>query len=578
MQLDEVLSLISSKTGFEPKKSNNGFMACCPAHDDKNPSLSVSETADGTILIKCFAGCYTKDICSAIGIESKDLFPDHLVLQKSNTSKKRKITEYEYKDEQGHTIFKKVRVEPAKDGSAKAFFFSRKDKNNKDIFDCKGCRKLLYHLPEILDGIKKGKPICFVEGEKDADTLMSLGLIATTSPTTSRWEQEFTDILKDADVIILYDYDRTGFKRRDSLSNALHGKVKTLKVVDLPGLEFKESHGEDVSDWLQKGNTIQQLVDIVNKTPFYIPITKVDNNKIRVISMEEFLNLEIPKREMLLYPFLPTQGLALLYAKRGVGKTHVALGISYAVASGGSFLKWNAPIAKKVLYIDGEMPAILMQERLSKILSADIQNKPPAGFLNFITPDLQEEYMPDLSTQEGRDAISKFIEDNDLVIVDNVSTLFRCGVENDAESWAPVQNWALELRRKGKSVLFVHHAGKSGKQRGTSKKEDILDAVIKLEHPMDYKPDQGARFEVHFEKTRNFYGEDAIPFQVQLEEDADGILRWNISNVTVNEEIFSVVQMKNKGKTIAQITEETNLSKSKVETRIKKAKQLGFLS
>ena len=60
--------------------------------------------------------------------------------------------------------------------------------------------------------------------------------------------------------------------------------------------------------------------------------------------------------------------------------------------------------------------------------------------------------------------------------------------QNDAESWVPVAEWALELRRQGKAVLFVAHAGKSKQQRGTSKKDDVMDVVIKLGHTQDYQP------------------------------------------------------------------------------------------
>ena len=52
----------------------------------------------------------------------------------------------------------------------------------------------------------------------------------------------------------------------------------------------------------------------------------------------------------------------------------------------------------------------------------------------------------------------------------------------------PVQEWILQLRRRGISVLIVHHAGKGGDQRGTSAKEDVLDTVIKLSRPDDYNP------------------------------------------------------------------------------------------
>ncbi len=173
------------------------------------------------------------------------------------------------------------------------------------------------------------------------------------------------------------------------------------------------------------------------------------------ISIDDFLNIDFPKREMLLSPFLPEQGLCLIYAKCGVGKTHVALGIAYAVASGGTFLKWKAPHPKKVLYVDGEMPATSMQERLRRIeISQDVK-LPSPDYFKLITPDLQEGPMPDLSTQEGRNLIEEHIEDRDLIIIDNISTLFKSGIENDAESWKPGQEWALSLHRRGKSVLFT---------------------------------------------------------------------------------------------------------------------------
>lgn len=61
------------------KVKENGpgrWLACCPAHQDRSPSLAVRETSDGTILMKCFAGCPTGDVLAAIGLELKDLFPE----------------------------------------------------------------------------------------------------------------------------------------------------------------------------------------------------------------------------------------------------------------------------------------------------------------------------------------------------------------------------------------------------------------------------------------------------------------------------------------------------------------------
>jgi len=70
MMIDQILERL-----HKVHKNGSGYMACCPAHEDKNPSLRVTER-DDKILIKCFSGCETRDIVSAIGLELKDLFAD----------------------------------------------------------------------------------------------------------------------------------------------------------------------------------------------------------------------------------------------------------------------------------------------------------------------------------------------------------------------------------------------------------------------------------------------------------------------------------------------------------------------
>lgn len=487
-----------------------------------------------------------------------------------------KKTHYAYKDEQGVTLFEKIRIEPGYDGKPKSFYYEREE-NGVTIQNNEGSRKVLYRLPELLDGVSRSQPIFLVEGEKDADNLVEKGLIASTAPVTITWHEEYTQLLKDADVVILYDYDKAGFKRRDLITDRLYGKVKRLRVVDLPDIEYSENHGKDVSDWLAMGNTIAKLLEIVEKTQDYIPSNEQQEaaTSLRAVSIEELFALDLPPREMLLAPFLPSQGLVLLVAKRGVGKTHIALGIAYAVASGGTFLRWNASIAKKVLYVDGEMPAVLMQERL-RMIAAMSNTKADPEFFKLITPDLQTLDMPDLAQQEGRDTLEAQIKDFDLIVLDNISCLFRSGSENEADSWQEAQAWALRLRRQGKSILFIHHAGKNGAQRGTSKKEDALDTVIILKHPEDYKHEQGARFEVQFDKARHFSGDDARSFQVQLVED-NGKWKWEMSNDPEEELLNLIADMKAGGKTILEIMTKTGRTKSQVETLTIKAKARGLL-
>jgi putative DNA primase/helicase len=87
--------------------------------------------------------------------------------------------------------------------------------------------------------------------------------------------------------------------------------------------------------------------------------------RLKVVTVAELLTMEFDPREHVLEPILQTQGTALLYSKRGVGKTLTSLSMGCAVASAGKFLRWQAPKARKVLYVDGEMPAVTMQERLA---------------------------------------------------------------------------------------------------------------------------------------------------------------------------------------------------------------------
>jgi hypothetical protein len=234
------------------------------------------------------------------------------------------------------------------------------------------------------------------------------------------------------------------------------------------------------------------------------------------ISLGDFLQMEFPPREMVLGPWLPVGGLAMLYAPRGIGKTQAALEVAYAAASGGTFLKWSAPQPRSVLIIDGEMPGATLQERLARIASVAPLEPPSPHQLRILASDLHQDGLPDLSNVEDQQRYTSVLRDAELIIIDNLSTLCRSGRENESESWLAVQGWALARRREGRAVLFVHHSGKGGSQRGTSRKEDVLDTVIALRRPEDYSPAEGARFEVHFEKTRGFAGPDAEPFEAAL--------------------------------------------------------------
>lgn len=292
------------------------------------------------------------------------------------------------------------------------------------------------------------------------------------------------------------------------------------------------------------------------------------------MSIADFLAKPYPPRENILAPWLPTQGLAMIYAKRGIGKTQIALEVAYAVASGGMALRWRAPTPRGVLFIDGEMPAVVTRERLAQI-AVVAEREPTAPFL-IMPVDDQQRGVVDLSSFEDQSLLEPHLASVELVIVDNISSCCRTGRENEAEGWTSVQEWALRLRARGKSVLFLHHAGKGGAQRGTSKREDILDTVIALRHPADYDPSTGAQFEVHFEKSRGIYGDDVKPFIAKLGTNAAGGRAWSMCDLEQST-LDKVIDLRREGISRTDIAEHLGIHKSTVSRHLKRAKEGGLV-
>ncbi len=293
-----------------------------------------------------------------------------------------------------------------------------------------------------------------------------------------------------------------------------------------------------------------------------------------MVDAEGLMAARFPPRELLLAPWLLSQSLSMIYAPRGVGKTHVALGIAYALASGGRFLGWGAAQPVPVAYLDGEMPGADLRERVRRIAEA-ADREAQAGLLRFMTPDLQPAgTMPNLYTALGQEDIVTAAGDAKVIIVDNISALVRGGKENEGESWQPVAEWALRMRSSGRSVLFIHHAGKGGQQRGTSKREDLLDTVIALRRPTDYTPDQGARFEIHFEKARALYGEDVTPLEVALTTGPDGRQEWAIRTAADGMD-NSLLEMMGLGLSQMEAARELGVNRSTVIRHLKRLQDEG---
>lgn len=365
----------------------------------------------------------------------------------------------------------------------------------------------------------------------------------------------------------LHDDDKpnTGIEAATKAARAVKG---LLAVPEMDGAKC------DLNDLaVAKGADAVKLIIEKAKAPAGAPET--EQNRIVALSIDELLTRDFPAMEPLLGPWLCKQHLSMVHAWRGVGKTHFALGVAYAVAGGGQFLKWKADKPGRVVYIDGEMAGAAIQARVEAIVrSTPDEHEPPKGFFHIITPDAQPAPMPNLASMLGQAALAPHIADADLIVVDNLSCLMRSGPENDAESWVPVAEWALELRRQGKAVLFVHHDGKSKTQRGTSKKEDIMDVVIKLDHAKDYEAEKGAAFTVEFEKARHLSGPDARDLEAALTLDEQGRQAWvwKDAEMGMSERILKL-NAEAPDMTQTEIAEELGCNRSTVSRALKNARE-----
>ena len=210
----------------------------------------------------------------------------------------------------------------------------------------------------------------------------------------------------------------------------------------------------------------------------------------------------IPPRREIIGDWFKEQDLGFIYAPRGIGKTWLSLGLISAVAGKESFGPWRVHDRPQVLYVDGEMPVEDIHQRLESIGGVDDSVR----VLNHETLFHHERKVLNLTDKEAQDALTRLcLRDGiGILVLDNLSSLFRGVSENDADAWEAVLPWLLDLRRHRVAVVIVAHAGRNGQMRGTSRREDHAFWVIKLEEtPCSGLPRDGARFICRFTKDRN---------------------------------------------------------------------------
>ncbi|TLM66291.1 MAG: hypothetical protein FDZ69_06530 [Deltaproteobacteria bacterium] len=607
--------VIAAALGRYIPKAGGGFMACCPAHNDRSPSLSI-DVKDGKLLYRCMAGCDQRAVGDALKL--RNLFPGKKAPSITSARVEREVWQpvmpvpnsaplpptghfkngnpsarWQYRDVAGKLLGEICRFN--KQGGGKEVLpltFCDSGKRREWRWQAFPEPRPLYGLELIGDA----DHVVVVEGEKTADAARRLlgkkrPVVTWPGGCNAVGKTDWTP-LSGKFVCIWPDADEPGIKAALTVAEILAGLSCVTKIVEPPE---EVSQGWDLADAEAGRWTEQRVREILKaavaaknfrsrhcqgqpeKKGTYDELDReqpAQEGRLRVVDIADFLSLALPPREMLLAPWLPKQGLAMAYAPRGLGKTHFSLGVAYAVASGGTFMRWAADAPRGVLFIDGEMPARVLQERLAAITVS--HDKEPTAPLRIVTPDLQPRGMIDLSRQEDQAELAPFLENISLIIVDNLSTLCRTGKEKDGDDWLPVQGWALQQRAAGRSVLFIHHSGKNGEQRGTSRREDVLDTVVALRRPGDYTPDRGASFEVHFEKARGLYGEDTKPFEATLITAPDGRQHW-VMQPLEDSTVEKVAKLLSEGVRQNDIADLIGVNKGTVSKAKSKAMALGLV-
>ena len=267
MTYDEVI------THFQIKHFSRDKAQCiCPAHNDREASLTISRGAKGTV-VHCHAGCETADVLGAVGLSMKDLFDDAPI---QNTGErwrsyvegreKRQIEAvYRYVDLNGTYAFTRLRLSGKKfiygiqDGDRFNYGLNGKSRKSIPAVFCKG-------LDRIRKAIEDGQRIFYCEGEKDVLTVESHGLTGITCGASGDWIPECASLFVGADVVILQDNDRSGEKLTRDVKKDVLPVAKSLRVI-IPTPDLKNG---DVSDFL-KDHSVDDLEELLKEAPQEAP-------------------------------------------------------------------------------------------------------------------------------------------------------------------------------------------------------------------------------------------------------------------------------------------------------------------
>jgi hypothetical protein len=477
------------------RRAGDGWVACCPAHEDAAPSLSIAEGRDSRALLRCHAGCSLPEILTAIGLSTADLFADDVnrpvrspparstpVANRANTQPPQQAPEasaptpwpvvatYDYVDQDGQLVYQVRRKEPATQsasGKREKTFDQRRPGPDGWIASIRDIpERPLFRLPELVEDLAHERTIFLVEGEKDCITLREWGYAATThSGGAKAWRPEYARQLSGASVVIIPDNDDPGRAWAATAGEALVDAGAAVRMLVLPVTAV----GADVSDWVAAGGTRPQLDALIGKAIPWKPGDEVGHPaqppKFKLLSVADLE--ELPAMDWLIGEemagIFPAQSLIGFFGAPGSGKSFIAADLACTVARRGAppGLVWfgNAILYGPVLYVAAEGGRGFRHRVIAW-----------RGHHRVSRDGLALSFVLEPVNLFGPDDISHILRVADLlpepprlIVFDTVARSMVGGDENSAQDMGLVIDRADRVKREtGSTVLLVHHSRKDG--------------------------------------------------------------------------------------------------------------------
>jgi hypothetical protein len=561
------------------RKVNGQWMASCPVsshgqgNGDRNPSLCVSETDEGKPLFKCFSGCSQESVFNAVkdyGLLDDLPNPTDFLTQIKPLPKQQEPVleqEWHYTDEDGVVQHIKQRYKTF-DAKGKTYKQYRVDENGRRHASMTGANIVPYNLPEVDFARKTGRTVFLCEGEKAADALKSLGVVATcTHNGASNFPEDVVKHLVGLTIAIVPDNDTVGWDYARKAVAALKSVTKSIRVVDLQLDEVKEDAYEFVHKY---GGDKDRLVDLTKATQAVVSELDVTtparlNNSAETQETQE---LELPAVtpiregfkleawddiqdepvEWLVQGVIPQRSFVALYAPPASFKSFIALDIAECIATGRAFLGNEITRKGAVLYIAGEGHGGIG----SRIKALKTHHNTPVGApvyflrrqvnLRSSKTDLQD-------LVAAIDDLKAIHEINfELIIIDTLARAFGGGNENASEDMGAFITAAGAIQgRYTCGLLVVHHAGKDATKglRGHSSLLGAVDTELEIIRIEGAQPPKGI---LHISKQKD--GEDGqrIGFKmVEVTTGSSGVIDFDGASslaVEVDGEMDTTVKQK----------------------------------